>query len=105
MTQRFFIIKCEPQSIESLPLVGRTSTRRDGALQFSKEEREMADFQKRHFERVARLLRHRMTQTDGSEAQKAAIERVGYDLADMFASDNALFDYDRFFAAAFPKTD
>ena len=32
MTQRFFIIKHEPQSIESLPLVGRTSTRCDGAL-------------------------------------------------------------------------
>ena len=32
MTQRFFIIKCEPQSIESLPLVGRTPTRCDGAL-------------------------------------------------------------------------
>ena len=32
MTQRFFIIKREPRSIESLPLVGRTSTRCDGAL-------------------------------------------------------------------------
>jgi len=32
MTERFFIIKCEPQSIESLPLVGRTPTRCDGAL-------------------------------------------------------------------------
>ena len=32
MTQRFFIIKHEPRSIESLPLVGRTSTRCDGAL-------------------------------------------------------------------------
>jgi hypothetical protein len=34
MTQRFFIIKHEPQSIESLPLVGRTSTRCDGALPY-----------------------------------------------------------------------
>jgi len=32
MTQRFFIIKHEPRSIESLPLVGRTSTRCEGAL-------------------------------------------------------------------------
>ena len=35
MTQRFFIIKCEPQSIESLPLVGRTSTQCDGAHSYS----------------------------------------------------------------------
>jgi len=37
MTQRFFIIKHEPQSIESLPLVGRTSTRCDGALKFDRK--------------------------------------------------------------------
>ena len=37
MTQRFFIIKHEPQSIESLPLVGRTSTRCDGALQLGEK--------------------------------------------------------------------
>jgi len=31
MTTRFSFAEREPQSIESLPLVGRTSTRRDGA--------------------------------------------------------------------------
>ena len=38
MTQRFFIIKHEPRSIESLPLVGRTSTRCDGALSIGGNE-------------------------------------------------------------------
>ena len=42
MTQRFFIIKHEPQSIESLPLVGRTSTRCDGALTIGGEKMSLA---------------------------------------------------------------
>ena len=43
MTERFFIIKCEPQSIESLPLVGRTPTRCDGALSIGGKTMKLAD--------------------------------------------------------------
>jgi len=47
MTTRFSFAEREPRSIESLPLVGRTSTRRDGALSIG-EERTMFSFFIKH---------------------------------------------------------